>query len=112
MLISTKKCGRSYANPTIVFLRNYNSIALRSDGTVWAWGRNSRGQLGDGTTIDRLTPVQVSVLSWVTTIGVGNTHSVALKNDGTVWAWGTNEAGELGDGTTTRRLTPVQVSGF
>ena len=89
-----------------------HSVYLRNDGTVWAWGRNSNGQLGDGTTIDRLTPVQVSGLSSMAAIAAGYDHTVALRNDGTVWAWGNNSNGQLGDGTTTDRLTPVQVSGL
>ena len=87
-------------------------MALKSDGTVWAWGDNGYGQLGDGTTTDRTTPVQVSGLSGVTAIAAGCYHTVALKSDGTVWAWGYNGYGQLGDGTTTQRTTPVQVSGL
>jgi hypothetical protein len=66
-----------------------HSLALKSDGTVWAWGYNGEGSvLGDGTTTDRKTPVQVKNLSGVTAIAAGTDHSLALKNDGTVWAWG------------------------
>jgi alpha-tubulin suppressor-like RCC1 family protein len=87
-----------------------HSLALKSDGTVWAWGFNSSGQLGDGTTTDRLTPVQVSGLTDVVAIAGGGEHSLALRSDGTVWAWGFNFYGQLGDGTTTDRHTPVQTS--
>jgi alpha-tubulin suppressor-like RCC1 family protein len=89
----------------------FHSLALKNDGTVWAWGANYAGQLGDGTTVDRSTPVQVLSLSGVTAIATGSTadHSLALKNDGTVWAWGWNMYGQLGDGTTVDRNTPVQV---
>ncbi|MCP9495358.1 MAG: choice-of-anchor D domain-containing protein [Pyrinomonadaceae bacterium MAG19_C2-C3] len=90
-----------------------HTLALRTDGTVWAWGENSIGQLGDGTTTYRPTPVQVSGLSDVQEIAAGSLHSLALKSDGTVWAWGANgQNGQLGDGTTTNRATPVQVSGL
>ena len=89
-----------------------HSLALKSDGTVWAWGYNGCGQLGDGSTTNRLTPVQVSGLTGVVAIAGGGSHSLALKSDGTVWAWGCNDYGQLGDGTTTNRLTPVQVSGL
>jgi len=89
-----------------------HSLALRGDGTVWAWGSNRTGQLGDGTTNDRLAPVQVSGLSGVTTLAMGTVYSLALRRDGTVWAWGSNQQGELGDGTTNDRLAPVQVSGL
>jgi hypothetical protein len=90
----------------------FHSLALKGDGTVWAWGYNRDGQLGDGTTTNRTTPVQVSGLSGVTAIAAGTHHSLALKGDGTVWAWGGNWYGQLGDGTTTNSTTPVQVSGL
>jgi len=77
---------------------------------VWAWGSNHLGQLGDGTTTGRSTPVQVSNLVGVVAIAVGEIHNLALKADGTVWTWGYNYSGQLGDGTTTNRSTPVQVS--
>lgn len=86
--------------------------ALKSDGTVWTWGRNSNGQLGDGTTTDRYSPVQVNGLTDVIAIAAGRDHTSAVKNDGTVWTWGLNFSGQLGDGTTTDRYSPVQVSGL
>jgi len=97
--------------------RQIHSLALKADGAVWAWGDNSSGQLGDGTTTNRVTPVQVlgpggvGFLTDVAAIAAGQLHSLALKADGAVWAWGFNSSGQLGDGTTTRRLTPVQVLG-
>lgn len=65
-----------------------HTLALKSDGTVWAWGSNAIGQLGDGTTIDRPTPFQVPGLSGMIAVAAGASHSIALKNDGTVWRWG------------------------
>ncbi len=88
------------------------SLAVRGDGTVWAWGANTQGQLGDGTTTRRLTPGQVPGLTDVVAIAAGQGFSLALRGDGTVWAWGANTSGELGDGTTARRLTPGPVSGL
>ncbi|WP_424186900.1 S8 family serine peptidase [Actinokineospora sp. G85] len=88
-----------------------HSLAVRSDGTAWAWGANTFGQLGNGTTTASTTPVQVSGLTGVVAVAAAGTYSLALKSDGTVWAWGTNANGQLGDGTTTQRTTPVQVSG-
>ncbi len=86
------------------------SLALKNDGTVWAWGSNFYGGLGDGTSgTHRNTPVQIKNLSEVTAIDAGSYHSLALKTEGTVMAWGYNHFGQLGDGTTTNRLTPVQV---
>jgi alpha-tubulin suppressor-like RCC1 family protein len=89
-----------------------HSLALKSDGTFWAWGGNVVGQLGNGTNIDSNIPVQVSGLTNVISIAAGETHSLALKSDGTVWAWGANWYGQLGDGTNTDRWTPVQAIGF
>lgn len=75
-----------------------HSLALKSDGTIWAWGTNTYGQLGDESTTTRFTPVQVSVLTDhdVVAIAAGYAYSLALKSDGTVWAWGNNSYGELG----------------
>jgi hypothetical protein len=89
-----------------------HSLALKSDGTVRAWGYNYSGELGDGTTTTRYVPVMVSGLSGVVAVAAGYCHSLALKSDGTVRAWGYNGYGQLGDGTTTSRLTPVMVSGL
>ncbi|NBD22977.1 RCC1 domain-containing protein [Paenibacillus glycinis] len=86
-----------------------HNLAVLSDGTVWAWGANAFGSLGDGSRIDRNAPVQVQGLGSVTDVAAGNRHSMALTSDGTVWAWGNNGGGELGDGTATDRYTPVQV---
>ncbi|WP_165452515.1 S-layer homology domain-containing protein [Paenibacillus thalictri] len=90
----------------------YHTLALDEDGHVWAWGRNEDGDLGDGTTTQRTTPVQVSGLSNVKAIAAGGYFSLALKEDGTVWSWGINDAGELGDGTTQQRSLPQQVPGL
>ena len=86
-----------------------HTAALKSDGTVRAWGDNSNGQLGDGTTNQGTTPVKVNDLSDVMAIAGGNAHTVAVKSDGAVWAWGNNSNGQLGDGTATQGNTPVQV---
>ena len=95
----------------------WHSLALKKDGTVWAWGDNITGQLGDGTTSDRKLPVQVKGLNGsgyltnIIAISAGNNFSLAVKNDGTVWAWGKNDFGQLGDGTIVNHLTPIQVKG-
>ncbi len=91
----------------------FHSLALRSDGSVWAWGWNDTGQLGDGTTTTRLSPVQVLPPgSGVVAIAAGYGHSLALKSDGTVLAWGYNAEGQLGDGTTSQHETPLPVLGL
>ncbi len=81
-------------------------------GTVSAWGDNTNGQLGDGSTNSHLTPVQVKNLTGVAKIEAGSGHVLALLEDGTVWAWGRNAFGQLGDGTTTNQSVPVQVKGL
>ncbi len=86
-----------------------STYALKSDGTVWVWGGNWYGELGDGSTTERDTPVQVTGLNGITAISAGFDSAYALKNDGTVWAWGANWYGQLGDGTTTEQNAPVQV---
>ncbi len=89
-----------------------HSLALTADGSVWAWGSNDRGQLGDGSRRDRSQPARIANLSNIVAIAGGTSHSVAVDSDGAVWAWGRNIDGILGDGTNTDRETPVQVSGL
>lgn len=89
----------------------YTSIAIKTDGTLWSWGRNDRGQIGDGTTTNRSSPVQIGALTnWLSIAGGGyGGHSYAVKTDGTLWAWGRNGAGALGIGNTTDYSSPKQV---
>ncbi len=89
-----------------------HTLALKDDGTVWSWGYNFNGQLGNGSTAQSLSPVQVTALAGMTAIAAGQLHSLALKNDGTVWAWGTNLNGQLGNGTNIDSNTPTQVIGL
>lgn len=81
----------------------------QTNGTLWCWGNNANGELGDGTTTDRTTPVQVGTESDWIWVGAGTSHTCAIQNRGTLWCWGDNAQGELGDGTTTQQLTPEQV---
>ncbi|MDR4508354.1 MAG: RCC1 repeat- and reductase domain-containing protein [Candidatus Brocadiaceae bacterium] len=87
-------------------------ISLKSDGTVWSWGFNGYGQLGDGTTANRTTPVRVKGLDSIISIAGGGYHCLALKENGTVWAWGNNADGQLGDGTTTDKSIPFLIRGL
>lgn len=89
-----------------------HTILAKSDGTVWAWGGNSEGQVGDGTTTSRSAPIQVLAISGAVAVSAGYYHSVALTSEGAAWAWGRNMYGQLGDGTSTQRLSPVQVPGL
>ncbi|WP_457206874.1 PKD domain-containing protein, partial [Nocardioides sp. P5_C9_2] len=86
-----------------------HGLALRGDGTVWAWGSNDYGQIGDGTLTDRTSPVQVQLPGGARQVIAGAHHSYALRTDGTVAAWGRNYRANLGDGTTTNRTRPVSV---
>ncbi|WP_154017830.1 PKD-like domain-containing protein [Candidatus Protochlamydia phocaeensis] len=106
--------GTPLTNIAAIAAGNAHSLALRSDGTVWAWGANSSGQLGNGTNVDSNLPVQVgggTPLTDVIAIAGGNGHSLALKSDGTIWAWGANSSGQLGNGTNSPSNVPVQVGG-
>ncbi|SEC33036.1 chromosome condensation regulator RCC1 [Streptomyces sp. TLI_105] len=86
-----------------------HTVALREDGTVWTWGRNSNAQLGDGSTTDRNTPGRVAGLSDVVGIAVGCHHTLALLADGSVRAWGRNANGQLGNDSTEASPVPVPV---
>lgn len=96
-----------------------HSLALKSDGTVWAWGDNGYGELGNDTTTGGSTPVKVQDLTDVIAIAAGWRDSVALRSDGTVWTWGADIDGELGNGTEDRGTTnntyhsvPVEATGL
>ena len=87
--------------------------ALRADGTVWAWGDNFFGELGNGWRGGRsAVPMRVTGLSGVTAIATGWDSAFALRADGTVWAWGANLLGELGNGTYVPSVVPVRVPGL
>jgi len=86
-----------------------HSLALGADGTVWTWGQNNFGQLGDGTTTDRRAAAQVVGLTDIVAIAAGSSFSLALRGDGTVWAWGFNGQGQLADGSATNRSLPGAV---
>jgi alpha-tubulin suppressor-like RCC1 family protein len=90
-----------------------HTCARKFDGTVWCWGANFDGQLGDGTTIDRASPVQVSGIFGAVQIATGSTHSCAVLQDGSVQCWGDDSEGEVGDGsgglTNHTVVTPVPV---
>jgi len=89
-----------------------HTCATLADGTVQCWGNNGSGQLGDGTTTKRLTPVLVSNITTATSVSAGDAHTCATLADGTVQCWGGNTNGQLGDGTTTSSNIPVLVSGI
>lgn len=91
------------------------SAAVKSNGTLWAWGYNSgfsAGRIGDGTVVNRSSPVQIGALTTWEYVSSNNSSTAAIKNDGTLWTWGRNDVGQLGIGLTgaaNSRSSPVQV---
>ena len=87
-----------------------NSAAIKTDGTLWLWGRNSYGQLGDYSLINKSFPVQIITggTNWKQ-VAFGASHAAAIKTDGTLWLWGYNYNGQLGDNTIVDRSSPVQT---
>jgi hypothetical protein len=78
-----------------------HTCAIKQDGSLWCWGRNDSGQLGDGTNTDKNAPVQI-MSSGVVAVSLGGAHTCAVKQDGSLWCWGNNYSGQLGDGTAWR----------
>ena len=108
--------GAGFLTGTIAVMGGeQHNLALKSDGTVWAWGMNLVNQLGNGNNTDSWVPVQVSGLSSIVAIGGRAYHSLAIKSDGTVWAWGEDRSGALGNGVADLNPdypVPVQVQGL
>lgn len=85
------------------------TLAVKTDGTLWAWGLGTNGYLGDGTTINKSSPIQIGTLTNWLYVYAGASGPVAIKTDGTLWAWGFNSQGRIGDGTTLNKSSPVQI---
>jgi len=86
------------------------SLALKTNGTLWSWGRNDTGQLGNNTTVDLNIPTQVGTATDWMLIDAGEQHSLAIKTNNSMWAWGANGFGQLGNGNNTTSLVPIQVT--
>jgi alpha-tubulin suppressor-like RCC1 family protein len=86
-----------------------HSLAVKTNGTLWTWGRGNSGELGSGVVTSRSSPVQLGTLTNWSNVQGGGFFSMAIKTDGTLWSWGSNGSGRLGDGTSTNRSSPVQV---
>jgi alpha-tubulin suppressor-like RCC1 family protein len=84
-------------------------LAIKTDGTLWSWGRNNFGQLGDNTTVNKNIPTQIGTDTNWQSVSAGHSYGLAIKSNGTLWAWGNNGNGRLGDGTTTNRTVPTQI---
>lgn len=106
LLLSTytqAQCWQSMA------VGSHHNLGIKTDGTLWAWGWNDVGQLGDGTVIFRADPVQIGTDSNWQRVAAGQYHSLGIKTDGTLWAWGLNDVGQLGDGMNDNKLIPIQI---
>jgi alpha-tubulin suppressor-like RCC1 family protein len=110
--VTPVKAGTLTKVTLVAASQNDAAFALKNDGTLWAWGNNSSGQLGVGNTTQHSTPTQVSGLTQVVAVAPGYRHTLALKSDGTVWAWGNNNTGALGIGSRTAHSAPIQVPGL
>jgi len=86
-----------------------SNLALKTDGTLWGWGYNGSGQLGNGTKLDIKTPEQIGSENDWKEITMGTNHTLALKTDNSLWTWGFNLAGQLGDSTTIDKPTPIRI---
>ncbi|MFN9914375.1 MAG: RCC1 domain-containing protein, partial [Pirellulaceae bacterium] len=93
-----------------VYAGELHSMAIKTNGTLWAWGSNVYGYLGDGTQTGRNSPVQIGTGTDWASIALGDRHSLGIKTNGTLWAWGYNDQGQVGDGTSGNfRTSPIQI---
>ena len=87
----------------------FHTLALKLDGTLWAWGDNFNGQLGDGTNVNKNSPVQIGSANDWQSVAAGFDHSISIKTDGSLSAWGWNINGQLGNGTSNSSNIPLQI---
>ena len=110
--IQTVAFGTNWIQVSDGYSKNSNAC-VKTDGTLWCWGLNSSGELGDNTITKRSSPVQTVAFgtNWKQ-VSIGYGHTAAIKTDGTLWCWGNNNNGQLGDNTITNRSSPVQTVTF
>jgi len=97
------------ANWARVAAGNWSTCAIKTDKTLWCWGNDTAGQLGDGSTTEyRPIPAQVGDAQWAS-VTVGGGHACGVRDDGTLWCWGANVAGQLGIGSNIGSPTPAQI---
>ncbi|MCL2609750.1 MAG: hypothetical protein FWD94_07600, partial [Treponema sp.] len=87
-----------------------HTMGIKPDGSLWAWGSNSTGQFGDGTTSGWYEPVATAFGQTWTSVSAGSWHTVGIKPDGSLWAWGSNKQGQLGDGTKVDKSRPTAIA--
>ena len=93
---------------TLVSAGMFYTAAIKTDGSLWAWGDNQRGQLGDGTTKAKHSPVKI-IDSDVVYVSAGSEHTMAVMSDNSLWAWGYNDCGQLGNGKTSKMVRPTKI---
>lgn len=99
----------TYFTKLVTSASSVNSLGIKSDGTLWSWGQNQGGQLGNGNTTNTSAPAQVgTATNWVS-VASGNDFSLGVTADGKLWGWGNNINGALGDGTNVSSLVPKQI---
>ena len=88
-----------------------HTIAYKNDGSLWSWGDNGSGQLGQDDTTDRSTPTQIGAgIDWSVHLSAGEEHTAVIKSDGSLWTWGNNYDGQLGDNTKVDKIEPIEVN--
>ena len=110
--VQTVAGGTNWKEVSIFGLGAGPSVGIKTDGTLWTWGRNSEGQLGNNATIERSSPIQTVAAgtNWKqVSASTSFVHCGAIKTDGTLWTWGRNDYGQLGDNTITNRSSPIQT---
>lgn len=86
-----------------------HTLSIKTDGTLWAWGLNNHGQLGDNTRVTKSSPIQIGALTSWTKVALGGGHTIAVRNNNTLWTWGNGDYGRLGHNNIISRSSPTQV---